>query len=122
MSISQWNELFLGVLITETSHVLSLIGTRCIDALLGGGEDEEGVRLGAEVEESGEGATMQEQGVTLHLEQIILLLPNKGDAFKFAKCVALGLLLGKRPCLLSLSQHEVEDELLAPKDDAFDDV
>ena len=52
MSISQWNELFLGVLITETSHVLSLIGTRCIDALLGGGKDEERVRLGAEVEES----------------------------------------------------------------------
>lgn len=47
------------------------------------------------------------------------MLPNKRDAFKLAH----GISLGDRVLLLvCLSEHEIEDQLLAPKYDAFDHV
>ena len=48
-----------------------------------------------------------------------MLLPDEGDALELAERVALRLRIS---LLVLLSQHKVEDELLAPQDDALHHV
>ena len=53
-----------------------------------------------------------------------MLLPDEGDAFELSESIALHELeIGDLSLsLISLSQHEVEDKLLPPEDDALNDV
>ena len=91
--------------------------------MLGGGEDQEGVRLGAEVEVLGEGARDEEPRVRLHLQQVVLALPDERNALELTQRVPLlDLLVEPREAHVRLRQHEVEDQLLAPADYALDDI
>ena len=86
-------------------------------------KNEERVRLWAEVEILCKGALNQEGSINLHLEKVILLLPNKGNAFKFAQSVSLRMDIGRwRHLVVRLSQHKVENQLLSPQDDALYNV
>lgn len=79
-------------------------------ALLSGRKDKERVRLGREVEVFAEGRSDKEMRVCLHLEEVVLLLPNKRDTLELAHGVTLGHLdvteLSLR--LVSLSEHKVK--------------
>lgn len=86
--------------------------------LLGGGEHEEGVRLGAEVEVFSETAGHQELGVSFQLEQVVLAFPRERDDFEFSKVLLLRLRVGS----VLHGAHVVENELLAPLDHALDHV
>ena len=110
-------------MLSEAAECFGLIrGAWGIKALLHRRENEEGVRLGAEVEVICKRALNQEGSVHLHLEEVVLLFPYKGDAFELAQGVTLDLSGGLCGWLVRLSQHEVEDELLSPQDDALHDV
>lgn len=80
-------------------------------ALLSGRKDQERVRLGREVEVFAEWRSDKEMRVCFHLEQVVLLLPNKWDTLELAHGVALGHLdvteLSLR--LVSLGEHKVEN-------------
>jgi len=96
---------FLGVTFSKTSKRFSL------------------ARLWTEVEVLRKWAQNQEGSINLHLEEVILLLPNKGNAFEFAQSVSLGLDTGLWwHFIIRLSQHKVEYELLTPQDNAFNNV
>ena len=80
-------------------------------ALLSGRKDQERVRLGREVEVFAEGRGDKEMCVCFHLEEVVLLLPNKRYTLELAHGVALGHLdvteLSLR--LVSLGEHKVEN-------------
>ena len=103
-----------------------IVAAGCGKTLLRRGEDEEGVRLRAEVEVLGEGAANEEACVALHLQQVVLCLPHERYALELAKSVPLVLLLTHElplgRLLICLRQHEVKDELLSPKYDTLDHV
>ena len=64
---------------------------------------------------------MEEACVCFHLEQIVLALPDERDALELAESVPLlNLLVDPREAHVCLSEHEVEDELLSPANDALD--
>mmetsp|Transcript_43605 Transcript_43605/g.57770 ORF Transcript_43605/g.57770 Transcript_43605/m.57770 type:complete len:303 (-) Transcript_43605:758-1666(-) len=128
VSVRKWDLQLLCVVLSQAAQCFGLVGARGGSALLHGGEDEEGVALRAEVEVLPERAHYQERCVSLHLQEVVLLLPYERDAFELSQRVSLylraldlRLLLGTTPSSL-LGEHEIENELLSPQDDAFDHI
>ena len=115
---------FLGVTFSKTSKRFSLTwSTWCVSALFHRRKNEKRVRLWTEVEVLRKWAQNQEGCINLHLEEVILLLPNKWNAFEFAQSVSLGLDTGLWwHFIIRLSQHKVEYKLLTPQDNAFNNV
>jgi len=122
--ICERDQKFLDVAFSKTSKCLGLTRSSWrVGALFHRRKNEERVRLWAKVEILRKGAQNQEGSIHLHLEEVILLLPNKWNAFEFAQSVSLRIDIG-RWChlIVRLSQHKIENQLLAPQDDALDDV
>lgn len=107
-------------MLSESAQGFRLVGTWRIHTLLRRRKHKERIRLRTEVEVLGERTTDEERGVTFHLKEVVLLFPDEGDALKFTEGVPLG--LRRHLTCLPLRQHEVEDELLPPQDDALDHI
>ena len=110
------------VVFSESAQILCLVATRGGRRLLHRWEDQEWVAFGAEVEVLAEGANDQELSISLHLQKVVLLLPDEWDALELAQSVPLSYTLRLRLLHSLLSQHEVENQLLSPEDDALDHV
>ena len=87
-------------------------------------ENEERVRLGREVEVFAEWWRDQEESIVLHFEKVVLLFPHEWNAFELSKGIPLHKLYVSELSLrlVSLRQHEVENELLSPEDNALNNV
>ena len=122
MHIGQRNLQLRLVVLSEAAQVLGLVAAWGGGRLLHRWEDQEGVAFGAEVEVLAEGADDQELSISLHLQKVVLLLPDEWDALELAQSVPLSYTLRLRLLHSLLSQHEVENQLFAPEDDALDHV
>ena len=122
MRVGQRNLQLRLVVLSEAAQVLGLVAAWGGGRLLHRWKDQEGVAFGAEVEVLAEGADDQELSIRLHLQQVVLLFPHERDALEFAKGVSLSNALRLRLLHSLLGQHEVEDQLLAPEDNALDHI
>ena len=110
------------VVFSQAAKILGLVAARGGRRLLHRWEDQEWVAFGAEVEVLAEGTDDQELSISLHLQKVVLLLPDERDALELAQSVSLSYTLRLRLLHSLLSQHKVENQLFAPEDNALNHV